>query len=350
MTKTRETQVAAAQAPDAPLLVAVDDGYAQTKLFGDGPGGGAPTRFMARSSARPGRYALMSISGEGDGRSYRTEEGEEFTVSEEIEGENTQFDGFHVSTMNRVLVNHVLAAGGYGGRKVRLVTGLPVNDFFLQGRKDDQKIADKRANLLKGLAPVLGKPGDLAELVEVQVGCQALAAFFDYTLDDAMRERDVPVDKVAVVDVGGRTTDIALIIDGQTFDPRKSGTANIGVLDVYNALSDLIKARFETKDDYPLAMMDKAVRTGQVKLWGRQNDVSDLVARAVSEQQAKIAREIERRLGRASEVDCVLFVGGGSALFRDIALAFPNAVRAEDPEFANARGLWKYVRYFDGQG
>jgi plasmid segregation protein ParM len=331
-----------------PLLVAIDDGYAQTKLWGEGDGG-KQVRFMMRSSARPGRYSLMSLSGDGSGGSYRTEEGEEFTVSAEIEGENTQFDGFHTSPMNRVLVHHALAEAGYSGRPVRLVTGLPVSDFFSNGRKNDRKIEAKKANLRKGVSNSVSND-PLAFIAQVDVGCQALAAFVDYWLDSNLKERDVPVEKVAVVDVGGRTTDVALILDGQSFDPRRSGTENVGVLDVYTALADLVQARFNTRDNYPLAVLDRAIRTGTMKLWGKQQDVHELVAHAVQEQQTKIAREVERRLGNASDIDAVLFVGGGSALFTNIARMFPNGAQADDPEFANARGLYKYIRYFAEQG
>jgi plasmid segregation protein ParM len=324
-------------------LVAIDDGYAQTKLFGEGPDGGK--RFMMRSSVRPGRFGLMRLSGEGRIGSYVTEEGEEFTVSEEIEGENTQFNGFHVSTMNRVLVHHALAAAGYGGEDVKLVTGLPVGDFFTKGRKNDASIAAKEANLLKGVTSVSGDA--MAHVRRVIVGCQALAAFVDYFVDDDLNERDVTVDKVAVVDMGGRTTDIALILDGQAFDPSRSGTENVGVLDVYTALSTAIGTEFKTRDEHPLAVLDRTIRTGTIKLWGKHQDVSGLVAAAVAEQQAKISREIERKLGGASDLDAVLFVGGGSALFKGIADMFPNGHQVEDPEFANARGLFKYARRFE---
>lgn len=337
------------------LLVAIDDGYAQTKLQGEGPDGGL-VRFMMRSSARAGRFALMSTSGEASGNAYTTEEGEEFTVSPDVEAESTQFNGFHTSRLNRALVHHALAEAGYGGRDVRLITGLPVGDFFVGGRKNLAKIEAKRANLLRGIQNT-GNGQPLARIIDVQVGCQALAAFVDYWLDETLVERDVPVDRVAVVDIGGRTTDVALILNGDDFDPSRSGTANIGVLDVYAALAELVRAEFGTRDNYPMAMLDRAVRTGQIKLWGKQQDVGKLVATAVAEQGAKIAREVERRLGGdvesgrggSSDIDSVLFVGGGSALFRGVEAAFPNGVMTEDPEFANARGLLKFARYFARQ-
>ena len=328
------------------MLVAIDDGYAQTKLYGSPVEGSLdkPVEFMMRSSVRPGRFGLMRLSGEGSIGSYTTVEGEEFTVSEEIEGENTQFDGFHTSTMNRVLVHHALVSSGYGGHDVELVTGLPVADYFVKGRRNEIRIAAKRDNLLKAVGSVNGEP--MARPVQVTVGCQALAAFVDYFLDDDFNERDVPVEKVAVVDVGGRTIDIALILDGEAFDPSRSGTENMGVLDVYKALADLVQARFGTRDEYPLALLDNTVRTGTIKLWGKRHSVQDLVAQAVQEQKAKIAREIERRLGGASDVDVVLFVGGGASLFQGISDMFPNGSNVENPEFANARGLFKYARKF----
>ena len=180
------------------------------------------------------------------------------------------------------------------------------------------------------------------------MGCQAIAAFVDYLLDDNLEEQDVPAGRVAVVDVGGRTTDVAVVIDGDRFDESRSGTENIGVLDVYNALAKGIRTKFKTRDKFPLVTMDHTVRSGRITLWGQEHDVADLVADVIREQEVKVAREVERKLGSASNVDVVLFVGGGSALFKDIARHFRNGRMAADPEFANARGLWKYFKKFSG--
>jgi plasmid segregation protein ParM len=341
---TKKTQTADASVEQDALLVAIDDGYAQTKLVGESPDG-TLTKFMTRSSVRSGRYGLVSLSGTGGIGSYETEEGETFTVSEDIESEGTQFDSFHVSTMNRVLVNHALMAAGYSGKSVRLITGLPVADYFFDGLRDEEKIAAKRANLLKGVANTASNH-PVAKLVGVRVGCQAVAAFVDYYLDDQYNERDVPVGKVAVVDVGGRTTDVAMIRNGSEFDDAVSGTANLGVLDVYKSLSKAVRTHFRTRDEYPLTVLDAAVRSKTITLWGEKHDIAALVDDVVQEQEVKIAREVERRLGTASSVDRVLFVGGGSALFANIASHFKNGQMAPDPEFANARGLFKFAKKF----
>lgn len=328
---------------DSKLLVAIDDGYAQTKLFGDGPDG-KPVKFVMRSSCRPGRYGLGAISGTGAVGSYETVEGDQFTVSEDIEAEDTKFDGFHTSTMNRVLVNHALVGAGYGGKDVNLITGLPVADFFVDDEKDVEKIATKQENLRKGVK-LTSSSNPMPNIVNVRVGCQAVAAWVDYVLDDDMRERHDTSGAIAIVDVGGRTTDIAVVIGGQAVDHSRSGTENIGVLDVYGALAKAVRTKFKTRDKFPLAQMDEAVRSGAVKLWGQQHDVTDLVKSVISEHEGKIVREVERRLGSGSTLAAIVFVGGGSALFKSIAQRFPNGVMADDPEFANARGLYKYARY-----
>ena len=206
-----------------PLLVAVDDGYAQTKLYGEGADGN-PVRFCMRSSVRPGRYGLGSISGTGSVGLYDTEDGP-FTVSEDVEAEDTKFDGFHLSTMNRVLVNHALVGGGYAGQDVDIVTGLPVADFFLNGFKDEEKVGRKRDNLMK---PVSRTDEDgVAKIVSVQVGCQAVAAWVDYALDDDLNEREGIDGAVAIVDIGGRTTDIATVIGCHTLTPCKGSLDTI---------------------------------------------------------------------------------------------------------------------------
>ena len=42
--------------------------------------------------------------------------------------------------------------------------------------------------------------------------------------------------------------------------------------------------------------------------------------------------------------DVILFVGGGSAFMTKLTSYFPNAKVAPEPEFANARGMYKYLK------
>jgi plasmid segregation protein ParM len=331
------------------LTVAVDDGYAQTKIFGRSPDSDGTSKHVFRTSVRSGRHSLASLDGEGSVNLYRTGD-EEFTVSDKIVSENTQFDGFHLSSMNRALVHHGLAEAGYGDRDVDLWAGLPVKNFFSNGSADAAKIEAKKRNLLQEVVRSGGGEGILARIASVNIGCQAVAAFIDWSVDENLQPRHEPVydedgneetETIAVVDIGGRTTDIAVVVGGTSIDFEKSGTADLGVLDVYKSLQDKINAKFQVAETYALGRLDSAVRGRRMKIFGKAEDVGELVDAAVAEVAAKIGREVERKLGTAASIDAVIFVGGGAALFAGISSMFRNGHVPEDPEFANARGMWK---------
>lgn len=321
------------------FLVAVDDGYAQTKLFGRDAGGNI-VRFIMRSTVRPGRFGLVDISGNGNAGAYETEEGEHFTVAEAVESESTQFDGFHTSPLNRVLVNHALVSAGFGGKEVFLVCGLPVDDYFMfDGSKNEKKISTKKANLQKG---VKAAKGDLPKLAGIEIGCQAVAAFLDYVLDDEGNERFDTSGEIAVVDVGGRTTDICTIVDGGLVDRQRTGTQKMGVLDVYSAVGNSVRKKFEISDPLSAKVLDRAVRNKKIMLWGEEHDITTEVNEVITEFEGKIGREVNRKLGSAASIKKVLFVGGGGALFENIAEHVRGATLVDDPELANARGLFKF--------
>jgi Actin-like ATPase involved in cell division len=325
------------------LLVAIDDGYAQIKVFGDNPDGGAPVRHVFRTSVRSGRRGLTTMEGKSTG-SYHVAEGEDFTVSEEVAGENTQFDGFHTSPMNRALVYHGLSSAGYDGRDVGLITGLPVADYFVGEGTNDAKIEAKRANLLAGISRGVGSSDPMPVVRGVDVGCQAVAAWFDHVFDDNLELRADAAQSIAIVDIGGRTTDVAVVVGGRQIDHAQSGTENIGVLDVYKALRDLVRKEFDISDEIPLATLDKAVRNRTIRLWGDERPIDELVTKALADIEGKIRREVQRRIGSAAALGAVVVVGGGGALFQSVSQNFRNGKLTEDPEFANARGLWKVSR------
>ena len=340
MSDTATKKERAAKDGTAPL-VAIDDGYAQTKLYGEGVDG-RMVKQVIRSSVRIGSHGLGSFAGDGAVGLWQTEEGSRYTVSDEVEAEDPRFTDFHLSPINRVLVNHALAVAGYGGALVDIVTGLPVKEFFKDQRKDEERIQRKRDNLSRG-AFSRSNGVEAPKLGEIQVGCQAIAAYVDWALDDELKTRNDIGKTIAIVDIGGRTTDVAVVVGGKSIDHERSGTADVGVLDVYKGVLDRVKSRFELDDDaLPLSLMNEAVRNGSMHLYGRPNDVSEIVADVVGQVQERALREIQRRLGKAATLHAIVFVGGGSALFKDIAGAYQNGVMSDDPEFANARGLYKY--------
>ncbi len=93
-------------------------------------------------------------------------------------------------------------------------------------------------------------------------------------------------------------------------------------------------------------LLTHAVQHKVVRLFGRDHEVAAEVAAAKQELVERLYAETRRQLGRAIELDRVLFVGGGAVALADhITDWFPNQLIAEQPAFANARGMLKYVQF-----
>lgn len=326
-------------------LVAVDDGYACCKLYGRDRAG-KELRLVVRSSVRPGAHAVSSLDGSGLSGAYETA-GRRYTVFDGIDGEATTFDGFHTSDLDRVLVHHVLMKAGLAGHPVDLVTAVPVKDYYVDGECNEALLAEKRKNLSVPVHEVRRRGDESAglELARVRVYSQAVSAWVDHVVDSDLSEREATDMPIAVVDIGGRTTDCAVVLGGSAIDHAKSGTVNLGVIDVYKALSkELARSeKFMLDGPLPMTECDRALRTGKVMLFGALEDVQDVVNACRSEIEERIGREIHKWLGSGSFVGKVVFVGGGAVVFPGLAGMFRHGHVAADPEFANARGMWKYA-------
>ena len=76
------------------------------------------------------------------------------------------------------------------------------------------------------------------------------------------------------------------------------------------------------------------------------HNVRTEVLAAKHELVERLYVETRRQLGRGIELDRVLFVGGGAVALADhITDWFPNQLIAEQPAFANARGMLKYLQF-----
>lgn len=327
----------------APVLVAVDDGFRQIKLLSsDGH------KVSHLSVAKAGFSLGGAMGADLAAGVYRTA-GADYTVDHNIDGESTRYEGYATSEINRVLVHHALHIAGLEGREITLATGLPLGTFFGgPGRAADAElIAKKKANLAEAVEAMSGKPAPVIRHQEVV--SQGLMAYADYALQDDLSFREgfdssVPV---AVVDIGGGTTDTATIVNGDKVDFDRSGTINKGVLDVFAQLQQRLRERFKLGSaSIPAATLEHFLRTGKARVRGAEHDISDDIHAVVGVVLEEIRRELKRRIGEAALMQAVVLVGGGANLFADgLREDYPHLVVPEDPEFANARGMLKMLRW-----
>ena len=336
------SQVLNSQSQTASAIpVGIDDGFAYTKLaLADG-------RLLAiPSRAQIGRSKVSWISlAERRIFEYQTD-GTVYSVGD-VEAAATRFQGYACSGINRAIVQHALQEAGLEAAEVDAVSGLPVSAFYRNsGAKRQSAINDKQQNLLIPVQPLI-------EVLAVEIVChqvipEALAAWYDYVIvetNGAARLDPARVSApIAVVDIGGRTTDTVVVRD-QGILHQSSGSFEFGLLDVKQALADALQERFDL-ESVADRLLTYAVQNRVVRLFGRDHNVRAEVSAAKQELVERIYAETRRQLGRAIELDTVLFVGGGAVALADhITDWFPNQRIAEQPAFANARGMLKFRQF-----
>jgi len=338
-------------------IVAVDDGYALIKCAYWGVDGKL-TCLSIPSAAVRGR--LVSDGDDRSAGAYSVGVDErgatvEFTIaSRGISGdiEPTRIANFPESDLNRALVHHVLVRAGFGGQNIVLGTALPMRGYFVPGAQ-----ASKIESLAKPVTSLGGQP--VANIAHQHVYAQALSAWVDHVIDEngepiieksslgTVDRRDLVV---GVVDVGGRTTDFAVIwvTDGEPMLSRQqSGSVDLGMLDVMARLKPAVNQKFGLNDITEL-QLENALRTGVIRLWGEDNDVRELIAEAATDTARRLVTEVQRALGSGSNLDRMLFVGGGSVVLREaLAREYQHIVVSDEPGFANARGMLKYMTFID---
>lgn len=330
------------------LQVGLDDGYAFTKLV-------LPNdRLMAiPSRARIGQAGVTWIEADKQRIFEYSTEGSIYSVGS-VDGDSTRFTGYPVSGLHRCIIQHALQKARLGGQSVHVVSGLPVSAFyFSDGQQRSGAIAQKRDTLKIPVEPMSsggmfdrGRPPVSVAFHEVIP--EALAAWYDQVIEVKGGEASLNTERVerpvAVVDIGGRTTDY-VVVENQGILHRSSGSLSKGMLDVHSQVSQGIQKQFNL-DSVSEQRVAEAVKRGTVRLHGHEHDVSGIVKEAKLELVTQLHAETRRQLGLGEELDTIIFVGGGSAaLARDIAHWFPNQQIAEQPAFANARGMLKYLQY-----
>lgn len=332
--------------------VAVDDGFNNAKVAL--PNG---QTFIIPSRARVGsndQVKLSSTAASTIGEyNTSTDSGDDITyvVGAELEkAESTQFPGYPTSALSRVIVQHALQTAGLAGQTVDLVTSLPVRSFYRRGsesQKNNRLIDSKIANLSKVVTP---KHGEAVSIGQQTVLPEGFAAWFDWIIDDSnglSLNEERKSKYVAVIDIGGRTTDYAVIKDENNLLD-KSNSINAGMLDVRNAVLEALMNddRLAMDEEPSEQALDMALKTGTIRQFNKPVDVSAYVERAKSTVVEKIKNATMERIGSGSELEHVILIGGGvEALNGHLGDWFPHQTVAKDPVFANARGMLKFAQY-----
>ncbi|MBB4861330.1 plasmid segregation protein ParM [Pseudomonas nitritireducens] len=326
------------------LFAGIDDGHRDTKIvLSNG------SRLVIPSRAASGVFNKISISGSTSGNwVYNTEDGP-FTVGDIGTSEFTAYDEYPFSAQNRVIVAHALRQFDLPSNvEIHGVSGLPLKRYYIGNTPNKAVISRKRKNLMKG--DVAGADGYIPPIISRHdVMSEGIAAWVNQIL---VRQPSGKLDfdkervkrRMALIDIGGRTLDIAVIRDWE-LDGDRSTTEDIGMINIVKDIRERLFHRFEgieVTDE----QVDEALRTGLIRLWGETHDVRALVEEANKAVVNKIRSTIKSCLQKSHDIEQVTFLGGTSQyLERYLQGWFRNQVMAEDPVFENALGMLKFAEY-----
>lgn len=342
-------------------FVGVDDGHSCIKIY-VGATLDSPEPIQLKMFSR----AKIGVANMGDDDIINKElvvvEGDTYTVNENIpDFESTQNDDYPLSKLNKALVYQALRKADIGRNKVKIATGLPVSRYYTTGMHksmNKELLTAKKSHLLN-MGHVYNKFDETKSLPRIEVldhkiFCEANAAYFDVLMDDfgdltpLAEEYEIHEYGAAVIDIGGRTTDCVVINPGGgSLNSARSGTSNIGILDLMEEFKNDLKDKYKWSFISETALSN-ALITGVYGAGARKTDVSELVIAHKERLFKRLESFISSTIGDASDVPAIILVGGGSYILQDIIQQrYPNVIIPEDREFSNARGFYKlYVHYF----
>lgn len=337
------------------IICAIDDGFAHTK--GARLKNGNINLISEKTHITHGTHLVATFNGEEEGNVYRTED-KVYTVGYTLKQDETKYDDYLFSPMNRVIIHHTLRKLGVKpGDHVALSVSVPIRMFFSHSKEEIHK--QKQASLS---VPVYAVDENESIIIdEVRIFPEAASAYIDFMLtSDGQDATSGLLPNVAIVDIGGRTTDIAVMLGGNKIDIARSKTIDVGVMNLFESAKDVIRhAAIEqigtsaSGISIQNAMAERAIlnfvqnRDAAIHLYGKPMKLEKMKV-AIDGFIEHIYGIVQNQIQDiAHQMDNILIIGGGSALVgKRFAQNYPANLQVPNmPQFANVRGMLKYMHY-----
>jgi plasmid segregation protein ParM len=201
----------------------------------------------------------------------------------------------------------------------QVICGLPINQY--KANKDALKevVLCDRVREIK----LNGEPKKVV-ITDFEVYPEGVGAYYSLNTND----------DVIIIDIGGRTTDIAYIVDKKL---RSSSTIAVGTLNIYKDISDKLNATYSLDLDIPAA--ERILDKGYLEIDGLRIDLS-FVTEILKRNFIKINDDLGMKFPARTEK--IVLVGGGYKLFeKAFKKRYRNSFVADNPIYANAIGFQK---------
>ena len=201
----------------------------------------------------------------------------------------------------------------------QIVVGLPINQYKTNRGQLEQLVQENKMKTLK----VNGK---LREIVisDFKVYPEGIGAYYSFNSKE----------DVIIIDIGGRTTDIAYISNKKH---QLSDTVAVGTLNIYKEVATKLNSEYSL--DLDIQKVDRITERGTLKVDNKDVDLR-FITGILKNNFFKIKEALDFNFPARTEK--IILVGGGAKLFvKAFKKRYENCEIAEETVFANALGFRK---------
>ncbi|RST70885.1 ParM/StbA family protein [Siminovitchia acidinfaciens] len=172
---------------------------------------------------------------------------------------------------------------------------------------------------------------------EVKIYPEGFAAFINLVMDDDLKiiNKDLIDKRIIIQDIGGLSTDIAVIKNRKVDDDRAQGF-NLGVSESLDAIREEIRSKYGVELDSRrdvVEIITKKNDRNHIMVKGSRTSVHEIVDRILLELAKKQYRHLRNVWQRNSQTEIAYFIGGGSIVLKDYLKALNNNLDGYNIDF-----------------
>ncbi|MDP4553009.1 ParM/StbA family protein [Alkalihalobacillus macyae] len=172
---------------------------------------------------------------------------------------------------------------------------------------------------------------------EVKVYPEGFAAYINLVMDNDLNiiNKDLIDKRILIQDIGGLSTDIA-VIKNRNVDDDKAQGFNIGVAESLEAIREEIRSKHGVELDSRRDVVDiitKKNDRNHIMVRGSRTSVHDITDRILFELAKKQYRHLRNVWQKNSQSEICYFVGGGSIVLKDYLKTLNNSLDGYNIDF-----------------
>jgi plasmid segregation protein ParM len=172
---------------------------------------------------------------------------------------------------------------------------------------------------------------------QVKVYPEGFAAYINLVMDKDLNiiNRDLIDKSILIQDIGGLSTDVA-VIKNRNVDDDKAQGFNIGVSEALEAIREEIRSKHGVELDSRRDVVDIITRKNDrnhIRVKGSRTSVHDITDRILLDLAKKQYRHLRNVWLKNSQTEICYFVGGGAMVLKEYIKALNNSLDGYNIEF-----------------